>query len=300
MKKIAVIGSINMDMTVQTQRHPKVGETVAGHHLSYIPGGKGANQAVAAARLGGDVTMFGCVGDDIFSGRLIDNLAKNNVDTRHIRSVSKTSCGIAMITVAQKDNTIIVIAGANQYVSREYISQEKENILQADIILLQNEIPFETVAYAADMAWKHGKTVIYNPAPFLPVPQNFMNKITYVTPNEHEAALLYGEDQSIEQMLEKSKGKAIITLGDQGAAAWINARSVFIPPRPANVTDTTGAGDTFNGALACGLSQGQTLEEALRFANTAASLSTEKMGAQTGMPDRAAVARWMPAHAPKI
>ena len=114
--------------------------------------------------------MFGCVGDDIFSGRLIDNLTKNNVDTRHIRSVSKTSCGIAMITVAQKDNTIIVIAGANQYVSREYISQEKENILQADIILLQNEIPFETVAYAADMAWKHGKTVIYNPAPFLPVP----------------------------------------------------------------------------------------------------------------------------------
>lgn len=285
MKKIAVIGSVNMDLTAKAQRHPGRGETVSGRDLRYIPGGKGANQAVAAARLGGDVTMFGCVGDDVFAGRLVENLERNGVDVSHICRIPDMSSGIAMITVAEGDNAIVVIPGANEYVTPAYLEKEKEAILKSDIIVLQNEIPLESVNYAINLAGGSGRTIIYNPAPVVPLTDGVMEKITFLTPNEHEAALLFPGSGDMDSLLEGHRGRLILTLGEEGAAAWVDGRTVRIPARPAKVADTTGAGDTFNGAFAFALAGGDPVEKALRFANVAASLSTEQYGAQGGMPD---------------
>lgn len=283
MKKIAIVGSINMDLTCKTERFPNAGETIFGGDLQYVPGGKGNNQAVAAARLGGDVTMFACVGDDAFGDRLIENLKNNGVNTLHIRKVPGESSGIAIITVAQQDNTIVVVSGANLCVTPQYIDEAKDAILESDIILLQNEIPAETLRYVAKMASGAGKTVIFNPAPFSAAALDIVEYVTYLTPNEHEAALLFPRVE-MEDLLAQQQGKLIITLGAQGAAAWSEGKVIRIPSRKANVVDTTGAGDTFNGAFAYALADGDSLEEALRFANVAASLSTEGFGAQGGMP----------------
>lgn len=283
MKKIAIVGSINMDLTCKTERFPNAGETIFGGDLQYVPGGKGNNQAVAAARLGGDVTMFACVGDDAFGDRLIENLKNNGVNTLHIRKVPGESSGIAIITVAQQDNTIVVVSGANLCVTPQYIDEVKDAILESDIILLQNEIPAETLRYVAKMASGAGKTVIFNPAPFSAAALDIVEYVTYLTPNEHEAALLFPRVE-MEDLLAQQQGKLIITLGAQGAAAWSEGKVIRIPSRKANVVDTTGAGDTFNGAFAYALADGDSLEEALRFANVAASLSTEGFGAQGGMP----------------
>ena len=283
MKKIAIVGSINMDLTCKTERFPNAGETIFGGDLQYVPGGKGNNQAVAAARLGGDVTMFACVGDDAFGDRLIENLKNNGVNTTHIRKVPGESSGIAIITVAQNDNTIVVVSGANRCVTPQYIEEVKDAILESDIILLQNEIPAETLRYVAKMASGAGKTVIFNPAPFSAAALDIVEYVTYLTPNEHEAALLFPRI-GLEDLLAQQQGKLIITLGAQGAAAWSEGKVIRIPSRKANVVDTTGAGDTFNGAFAYALADGESLEAALRFANVAASLSTEGFGAQGGMP----------------
>lgn len=287
-KKIAVIGSVNMDLTARTERLPGKGETVSASDLRYVPGGKGANQAVAAARLGGDVTMFGCVGDDAFADRLIENLRQNGVDTAHIRRISGVSSGIAMITVASPsgDNNIVVVPGANRCVTPAYVEDLRDAILEADILVLQNEIPPETVSYVIELGHQAGKTILYNPAPAAPLPECVVEKITYLTPNEHEAALLFPGDRPLSSLLEAYGGKLIVTLGEQGAAAWENGELLHIPPRPAHVVDTTGAGDTFNGAFAFALAEGYGFRDALRFANVAASLSTEKPGAQGGMPTR--------------
>lgn len=283
MKKIAIVGSINMDLTCKTERFPKAGETIFGHDLQYVPGGKGNNQAVAAARLGGDVTMFACVGDDAFGDRLIENLERNGVKTDHIQKIKGSASGIAIITVAENDNTIVVISGANLCVTPRYIEEVKGEILKADIVLLQNEIPPETLRYVAKMACEAGKTVIFNPAPFSDAAMDMVEYVTYLTPNEHEAALLF-PGMELEALLTQQQGRLIVTLGAEGAAAWDNGNVLRVPARKANVVDTTGAGDTFNGAFAYALANDYSLENALRFANVAASLSTEGFGAQGGMP----------------
>ncbi|MCH5184032.1 MAG: ribokinase [Oscillospiraceae bacterium] len=293
-KKIAVIGSINMDLTARTERLPAGGETVPATELLYAPGGKGANQAVAAARLGGDVTMFGCVGEDAFAEKLVENLRQNGVDTTHIRSVPGVSSGIAMITVAEAsgENSIVVVPGANRFVTPAYVDDLQDAILQADILLLQNEIPPETVAAVMDLGHRAGKTVLYNPAPAAEMPEGIMEKIQekihYLTPNEHEAALLFPHIPALPSLLELYGGKLIVTLGEQGAMAWDSDRGklLHIPARPAHVVDTTGAGDTFNGAFAYALAEGYAFADALRFANIAAGLSTERPGAQGGMPTK--------------
>ena len=289
MKKIAVIGSVNMDLTAQADRHPGKGETISGRDLQYIPGGKGANQAVAAARLGGDVTMFGCVGEDVFANRLVENLHKNGVATTHINYVPGVSSGIAMITVAEGDNSIVVIPGANNFVTPVYLEEKKNEILKADIIVLQNEIPLESICYAINIGWEAGKVIIYNPAPVIPLPRGIMEKVSFITPNEHEISLLFPESVKLDSLLERHRGKLIVTLGEEGAVAWIKGSVIRIPARPAQVVDTTGAGDTFNGAFAFALASDYPVEKALRFANAAASLSTEGYGAQGGMPGYEAV-----------
>ena len=283
MKKIAVIGSVNMDLTAKTDRFPNAGETIFGRDLQYVPGGKGNNQAVAAARLGGDVTMFGCIGDDAFGDRLVENLNANGVHTQYIQKIPGVATGIAIITVAENDNTIVVLSGANSYVTKHYAEEMMPKILEADIILIPNEIPAETICYVTETTHKAGKTVVFNPAPVNDTALQCLEHITYLTPNEHEAALLFPGEE-LENLLAKQQGKLIVTLGAEGAATWADGKMLKIPARKANVVDTTGAGDTFNGALCYALANDYPLKKALRFANAAASLSTEGFGAQGGMP----------------
>ena len=289
MKKIAVIGSINMDMTAVSERIPRPGETISAKSLRYIPGGKGANQAVAASRLGGDVTMFGCVGDDAFGVKLIDNLKDNGINTDFIRTIPGESSGLAMIVVAENDNAITVIPGANALVSAEYIDSNWNEIIRSDIILLQNEIPEETIIYVINRLYAEDKTIIYNPAPARLSDKTIIDKVSFFTPNEHEARIVLGDDiTDIRELIGKYNGKMIVTLGSKGVAGY-DGGYIQIPAIKANVVDTTGAGDTMNGAFAYALSAGMSYREALAFANTAAGIATEKEGAQAGIPTRAEV-----------
>ena len=287
--KISVVGSINMDMTVTAERIPLKGETLKGENLRYIPGGKGANQAVAMARLGADVEMFGCVGNDSAGKALIQNMKEAGIETSHIKVIEGTPTGIAMITVGENDNTIVVVAGANGCVDKAYIDSVKEAILDSEIVLLQHEIPLETVSYVVDLCYAHGVKVVLNPAPAAPVSKEILDKVSYLTPNEHEAAILFGE-KTLEEMLRLYPGKLLITQGSRGASICLeNGQIVQVPARKAEVVDTTGAGDTLNGAFTMQIANKVPVEEALRFANVAASLSTEKFGAQGGMPEYEAV-----------
>ena len=287
--KISVVGSINMDMTVTAERIPLKGETLKGENLRYIPGGKGANQAVAMARLGADVEMFGCVGNDSAGKALIQNMKEAGIETSHIKVIEGTPTGIAMISVRENDNIIVVVAGANGCVDKAYIDSIKEAILDSEIVLLQHEIPLETVSYVVDLCHAHGVKVVLNPAPAAPVSKEILDKVSYLTPNEHEAAILFGE-KTLEEMLRLYPGKLLITQGSRGASICLeNGQIVQVPARKAEVVDTTGAGDTLNGAFTMQIANKVPVEEALRFANVAASLSTEKFGAQGGMPEYEAV-----------
>lgn len=282
--KISVVGSINMDMTVTADRIPLKGETLKGGTLSYIPGGKGANQAVAMAKLGAEVEMFGCVGNDGAGEALISNLKQHGVRTENIKVIENVPTGIALITVAENDNTIVVVAGTNGCVSREYVDSVKDAILESDMVLLQHEIPLETVEYVINLCYEHGVKVLLNPAPASEVSRELVEKVTFLTPNEHEARLIFG-DMPVEDMMRLYPEKLIVTQGSRGVSTCLkNGELLNIPAIKARVVDTTGAGDTVNGAFAMQIAAGQSIEEALRFANTAASLSIEKFGAQSGMP----------------
>ena len=283
--KLAVVGSINTDMTVTAERIPLKGETLMGSSLSYIPGGKGANQAVAMAKLGAEVEMFGCVGDDDNGRRMLDNLKSHGVKTDHIQSLEGVPTGIAMITVGENDNTIVVVSGANGKVDRAYVDSIKEELLQYDMVVLQHEIPLDTVHYLVDFCYEKQISVVLNPAPAAEVPMDIIEKVTYVTPNEHEAVLIFGDDLATEELLKKYPEKLVITQGSRGVSTCLrDGRVLNVPARKANVVDTTGAGDTLNGAFCVRIAAGDSMEDALTYANVAASLSTEKFGAQTGMP----------------
>lgn len=283
--KLGVVGSINMDMTVTADKIPLKGETIKGHEISYIPGGKGANQAVAAARLGAEVTMFGCVGQDEHGRLLIENLKKEGIKTTHIKTIKDQTTGLAIITIAENDNSIIVVAGANNEVTTAYVDTIKDELLACDMVLLQHEIPQETVEYVINLCYEHKVPVILNPAPARPVSKDIIEKISYLTPNEHEAVILFGTDRSTEDILKTYPDKLIITQGSRGVSICKKDGSILtVPARKAKVVDTTGAGDTLNGAFTVAITKENSMEAALRFANTAASLSTEKFGAQGGMP----------------
>ncbi len=285
MGKIGVVGSINMDMTVKAERIPLKGETLKGEDLKYIPGGKGANQAVAMAKLGAKVEMFGCVGDDAAGVSLVKNLQDMGVETRCIKTVAGVPTGLAMITVGENDNTIIVVAGTNDCVDIDYVNEIKDSLLECEIVLLQHEIPQETVEYVIELCAKNGVKAVLNPGPARPVKQEILEKVTYLTPNEHEAVILFGEGISFEDMMKKYPEKLVITQGSRGVSTCRKSGEVIlVPARKANVVDTTGAGDTLNGAFTVALMEGKDIADALAFANTAAGLSTEKFGAQGGMP----------------
>lgn len=283
--KLAVVGSINMDMTVTAERIPLKGETLRGSSLSHIPGGKGANQAVAMAKLGAEVEMFGCVGNDENGRTLLKRLNEVGVKTDHVAVLEDVPTGIAMITVGDHDNTIIVVAGANGKVDKEYVDGIKDSLKAFDMVVLQHEIPLETVHYIIEFCDENQIPVVLNPAPAAEVPMDVIEKVTYITPNEHEAVLIFGKELSTEELLKKYPEKLVITQGSRGVSACLKNGEVFnVPVRTAKVVDTTGAGDTLNGAFAVQIAKGADIKSALVYANTAASLSTEKFGAQSGMP----------------
>lgn len=295
--RIAVVGSINMDMTVTAERIPHKGETLLGDSISYIPGGKGANQAVAMARLGAEVEMFGCVGDDGNGRRLLQNLESEGVGTGHIKILENIPTGIALITVGEGDNTIIVVPGANAKADMAYIQEIQDELINYDMVVLQHEIPLDTVHYVVDYCFHKGIPVVLNPAPAAIVPKEVIEKATYLTPNEHEAALIFGGECPVEDLLGKYPGKLVVTQGSRGVAAALQSGEVLhIAARPAKVVDTTGAGDTLNGAFCVKAAEGAGLQEALVYANTAASISTEKFGAQGGMPYAAQVEEELKKH----
>lgn len=299
--KLAVVGSINMDMTVTAERIPLKGETLLGDSIHYIPGGKGANQAVAMARLGAEVEMFGCVGDDSNGEKLLENLRKEGVGTRHIKVLKEVPTGIALITVGENDNTIIVVPGANGQVDQIYADSIKEELKAFDMVVLQQEIPLETVHDLICFCAENGIKVILNPAPAAKMPLDIIEKVTYLTPNEHEAVLIFGEGETTEELLKKYPEKLVITQGSRGVSVCRkNGEVLTVPARPAIVADTTGAGDTLNGAFSVQIAKGEPIAEALRYANTAASLSTEKFGAQGGMPTAEEVERELKRNEEKI
>lgn len=278
---ITIIGSINMDIAIQTDIFPKQGETVLGNLFTTIPGGKGANQAVAAARLGSRVQMIGAVGQDAFGKELYGNLINENV---HVEGIAKTnsSTGIANILLNDNDNRIIVVPGANFDVDQSLIDQNMEFIKKSSLVMLQLEIPVETIEYVLDMCEKLSIPILLNPAPAANYKPEWIEKVTYLTPNETECEVIFGTDY--ETVLKQYPNKIIVTLGGDGAAYYDGVEIVKVPGFKTKAVDTTGAGDTFNGAFAHAITEGKSIEESVRFANIAASLSVEKFGAQGGMP----------------
>jgi ribokinase len=295
-RKITVIGSINMDLVTSTTQIPKVGETVLGQSFHSIPGGKGANQAVAVARLGGDVTMIGAVGGDSFGRTLVDHLTHQGINTKNIIEVKDVSSGIASIILSAADNSIIVVPGANNSITPEIIEKHEDIIRASSILLLQLEIPLESVIRAIELAKKHGVLTILNPAPIQKLPKNLLEMVDFVTPNEHEQELLFASVEGTEQDLAELKKKCIVTKGSKGVVIYKNGKKVEIPSVQVEAVDTTGAGDSFNGALAYALCEGLGIVESCRFANVVGAISVTKLGAQTGMPTKKEVEEFLQLH----
>lgn len=283
---ITVVGSINMDLVVQTNQFPKQGETVLGNLYATVPGGKGANQAVAAARLGTDVHMIGAVGQDAFGSELLAGMEQEGIQVQNVKQIDGAS-GIANILLSEGDNRIIVVPGANHSVTTEEIDAFTENLVASDLVVMQLEMPIPVIQRTLEICHRNGVPTILNPAPASGFTADFLPLCTYLTPNETEAEEIFGENWK--QALLDYPNRLVVTLGEKGAHFYDGEKHVIVEGFPTKAMDTTGAGDTFNGALSAALAEGQDFEGAVRFANAAASLSVEKFGAQGGMPDRTAV-----------
>ncbi|EGW37272.1 ribokinase [Desulfosporosinus sp. OT] len=288
--KIVVIGSLNMDLVVKALRAPRRGETVLGEEIHFIPGGKGANQAVGLARLGAETTMIGAVGSDAFGVELEKALQRNGINTSNVKVTSEAT-GVASILLAEGDNSIVVVPGANAQCLPEDLDRCESEIAAADLVLLQLEIPLVTVEYAVKLARKHGKIVMLNPAPAQSLSEDLLSQVDYLTPNRSELALLtrMSEEstiaQGIEQLLNVGVSCCVTTLGAEGVAlreiggSLVKIRGFRVP-----VVDTTGAGDAFNAGLAYALAQKKSIQEAAEFAVQVSALAVTKFGAQGGMP----------------
>lgn len=293
---IVVIGSVNMDLVAKTDRFPQPGETIIGHQFYQIPGGKGANQAVAAARLGAEVSFIGCVGDDLFGQQLSKGLDNEGINLSGLRTVEGVSSGLAHITLTDTDNTIIVIPGANAHCTPEHIAAHESLIAGADIVLMQLEIPLHTVQYAVQLAERHGIPVILNPAPAHPLPNELLQGVTYLTPNETELAFLAGGltasthslQIQLQVLLNQGVKHVVATQGERGVLFGSQDSSYIHhqPAHPVQAIDTTGAGDAFNAGLAVALAEGNALSESVTFASAVGALAVTKLGAQPGMPTR--------------
>lgn len=283
---ITVVGSINMDLVVSTNVFPKQGETVLGDLYTTVPGGKGANQAVAAARLGSEIQMLGAVGNDAFGDELLAGLEAENIQLQSVKRKDGAS-GIANILLSEGDNRIIVVPGANHKVTVEEIDVHTDQLAKSSVVIMQLELPIPVIQRTLEICREHGVPTILNPAPASGFTQELLKHCTYLTPNETEAEEIFGKNWL--QALEQYPNRMVVTLGEKGAQFYDGEKLVVVEGFPTKAVDTTGAGDTFNGALGAAIAENMPFEEAVRFANAAASLSVEKFGAQGGMPTRDAV-----------
>ncbi|PXZ04593.1 ribokinase [Gilliamella apicola] len=294
-KKLIVLGSVNVDHILNVPKFPKPGETLSGSNYKISFGGKGANQAVAAGRLGANIQFIAAVGNDELGNKIKQQLNNDNINTCSVACIEGQNTGVALILVnAQGENQIAIHAGANAQVTTEYLLKYKDDIINADAILMQLETPLATIEQAAKLAKQHQTQVILNPAPAQKLSDDLLKHIDIITPNETEAEYLTGikvlTEQDAEQaaMILHKKGieTVIITLGSKGA--WVSSaqRRAIIAGFKVQVIDTIGAGDTFNGMLVTALLEGKTLEQAVKYAHAAGALSVTKPGAQTAVPFR--------------
>lgn len=295
---ICVVGSLNMDLVVRSPQLPSPGQTISGGPFATYHGGKGANQAVAAARLGGKVAMIGRVGDDAFGSQLRDGLAREGIDVAQVASVEATASGIALITVQEDgQNTIVIAPGANAALSVADIEAAADLIGQAAVLVLQLETPLETVMAAAKIAHEAGVKVVLNPAPAQPLPSELLSYVDVLMPNQSEAALLSGmavndEDDAVKAAQHlRSYGidYVVVTLGDQGALLVGPEGKQRISAHQVKAVDATAAGDAFVAAFAVALAEGRDYATALAWGNAAGALAVTAAGAQPSLPTRAAL-----------
>jgi len=292
---IVVVGSSNMDLVVKTARIPVLGETILGGDFLMVPGGKGANQAVAAAKLGAHVHFVARLGDDLFGRKSLANFEQEGVDTTHVTLSEGVASGVALITVDAEGNNVIVVApGANSVLSAEDVERAAGEIRGAGAVVAQLEVPVETVQHAVQLAQKADVPFILDPAPACPLPAELLGRVAVLTPNETEARILTGVEvcdessarAAAERLLASGVKAVVVTMGATGFL-WADAEAMaFVSAPKVNAVDATAAGDAFTGSLAVGLAQGQSLREAATFAARAAALSVTKMGAQPSMPTR--------------
>src|SRR6202043_2408359 len=298
MGRVFVAGSINMDVVVTSERHPQVGETVAGDAVLYFPGGKGANQAVAAAKLGAPTTLIGRLGSDAFGDELKAFLTREGVDLGFVRQTAEAHTGTAIITIANADNTIVVIPGANALVSAEDVASPA--LARGDIAVSQFEIPQPTVVAFFQRAAAAGATTILNPAPASKFGRELLDLVDILVLNETELGLLAGIElrdsddyirfiAAAESLQARPDRIICVTLGKRGVLALVGGELLIVPGHSVKAVDTTGAGDCFVGALAARLAQGVAVREALEYANKAASICVQRMGAAPSMPSAAEV-----------
>ncbi len=287
---IVVVGSINMDLVVRAPRHPRPGETILGTDFQTFPGGKGANQAVAAARLGRQVKMIGRVGDDAFGKSLLATLQQDGVDTTSVLQTVGVASGVALITVDEKgQNNIVVVPGANGRLAPEDISASRPVFEGASVVLLQLEIPLETAKEAISLARQMGARVILNPSPAQPLSPDLLAQVDYLVPNEYELSLLTGmQPGTLAADMLKSLGIRclVVTMGADGVLVLEDENTYHIQSHHVTVVDTTAAGDAFAGAFAVALSEGLPTQEAAIFGNAAGALAVTRAGAQPSLPTR--------------
>lgn len=292
MKKCAVIGSINMDMAVNAPRFPIPGETLTGTSFQTVPGGKGANQAVALAKLGIPVVMFGRVGEDAFGKQYLEHFQAVGVDVSGVTADPAEPTGVASITVnGEGENAIVIVAGANGTCTEDWLEEILPMAADCDIVLLQLEIPLPAVEKAAARLHALGKTIILDPAPAVPLSRRLLEQVDYITPNESELRILTSDlpesadmEERIHHLVDGSDRIVIHKHGAEGAFIGKADGMTAVPGYQVTVVDTTAAGDTFNAGFAAGLCLGKTLEEAVALGNAAGALAVTKAGAQAGMP----------------
>lgn len=302
MPRVAVVGSVNVDFTVSLPRLPRPGETVSGGTLLVNHGGKGANQAVAARRLGAEVQMIGCVGDDASGARILRALADEGIGVEGVVSVSDAATGTALIAVdTEGRNQIAVAPGANHRLTVQMASAHEAVISWAEVLLCQLEIPLSVVQWALETARRHRVLTILNPAPWRELDDQTLALVGYLTPNEGEAAALSGADvkdadgarDAARALIARGAEHVLVTMGGEGVLAVTHAQALHFPAFPIKPVDTTGAGDAFNGALAVGLAAGGALDQAVPLASATAALTCTKRGAQDSLPHREEVERFL-------
>ena len=298
---VLVIGSANMDMVVTAEHFPQPGETILGKKFGMFPGGKGANQAVACAKLDGITYFIGKMGKDIFKEKLVQNMKNDGVNLDYLLIDNKESTGIALITVdATGENEIVVVSGSNMKLAPDEVASKRHVFQQVNVVLTQLEIPLETVQKAAELAKASSALLILNPAPARTLPEHLLKQVDFLTPNETELEILSGKSvKDVESakaaaanLLKKGVKNIIVTLGEKGALLVNENQHKLFPTRQVTAVDTTAAGDAFNGALALSLAKGEEIAAAIQFANQVASFSVTRMGAQSSMPTRDEIEAW--------